>query len=72
MGRIFKEVEIAGAIGGYKKFTALFDTGAVHNYIGERFLNNLEVLEYGEEVEQLLPANNMTKCRKIKLKCLKI
>ena len=72
MGRIFKEVKIAGTIGGYKKFMALFDSGAVNNYIGERFLNSLGVIEYGEEVEQVAAGNNLVKCRRIKLKSLRI
>ncbi|MBU2615836.1 MAG: aspartyl protease family protein [Nanoarchaeota archaeon] len=72
MGRIFKEVKIAGAVGGYKKFIALFDSGATHNYIGERFLNTSGVIEYGEESEHTAVGNNLVKCRRIKLKSLRI
>ena len=77
MGRIFKNVNIAGAIGGYKKFTALFDTGAKDNYIREEFFNgttlfDLGIIEYREPELRLMANGSLDSCQKIKLKSLKI
>ena len=77
MGKIFKEIGLLGAKNKFIKIQALFDSGAGHNYIAERFsdgssIYDLGILELKEKQPVIFPNGTDTEGRIIKLKLLKI
>lgn len=77
MGKIFKEIGLLGAKNKFIKLQALFDSGAEHNYIAERFsdgssIYDLGILELKEKQPVMFANGTDTDGRMIKLKLLKI
>ncbi len=77
MGRIFRRVTVQGSKNFPIQLRALFDTGSDNNYIVPNFfkegsVEDLGIIEYGENELTTLSDGSPIECRRIKLKSIEI
>ena len=77
MGRIFQEIGLVGSQNKYMKLKALFDTGAIHNYISKEFkdqstIDDIGIIEYHGTKDVIFADGSPKECSIVYLKLLNI